>query len=341
MVHQLTKTSFVVKCKINNKQPLGYLHCSFRELENSERAQFVCTCPSFKIYQAHLKQKESNIINSLSKYCPHFYLCLISFITNPLQFKEYLSIFQKAWPAELNSILPLASNSEPLLKVSLFPHQEDNHMTQKLLSKSMINVNDVETNFNDWLSSVIEMINQSMHYSFNGKSDPLVFYCPHQFFDCLLLKIAQVLNVKRVPSLTTVFTRKDCPPIGIFTKYTYQLTNLGHVQSIFSTCKVSLETVRYFIRKIDGTFDSINLDFSSKSNTCDPSFKSRPGQGHFIKPYEFKTFLKVGYSNSDRKELIPFLIEWIPDLLPKSKVGEVQFRYQFGHLKNGELDSIN
>ena len=53
---------------------------------------------------------------------------------------------------------------------------------------------------------------------------------------------------------------------------------------------------------------------------------------------EFKTFLKVGQLTPDPNDSTPFIIEWIPDLYPRSKHGEMQIIFQYGHQRNGLLD---
>lgn len=41
----------------------------------------------------------------------------------------------------------------------------------------------------------------------------------------------------------------------------------------------------------------------------------------------------------DQKEPTPFIIEWIPDTLPKSHVGELTIKFQYGHQRNGVVIS--
>lgn len=38
-----------------------------------------------------------------------------------------------------------------------------------------------------------------------------------------------------------------------------------------------------------------------------------------------------------QKEPVPFVIEWIPDVLPRSHLGEMIIIFEYGHLKNGQL----
>ena len=71
---------------------------------------------------------------------------------------------------------------------------------------------------------------------------------------------------------------------------------------------------------------------------------SVPGRTR-IKAHELKTFLKVdscwsnhlgeynldlqvGQTLPDQKELTPFIIEWIPDILPFMKIGELRIKFE-------------
>lgn len=93
--------------------------------------------------------------------------------------------------------------------------------------------------FEQWLASVTERINQTMHFGMPGTPDPLVFQIPHMFFDCLREKISANGRKKRSPNSTVVFQRKDRPPFTTLTKYTWHLTNPLHVKHIFDTSLVS------------------------------------------------------------------------------------------------------
>lgn len=45
-------------------------------------------------------------------------------------------------------------------------------------------------------------------------------------------------------------------------------------------------------------------------------------------------YLFLGNTSPNQVEPTPFLIEWIPDILPISKIGELRIRFEFGHVKN-------
>jgi len=89
--------------------------------------------------------------------------------------------------------------------------------------------------FENWLASVTERINQTMHFQMVGSPDPLVYQIPHSFFECLRERISSGARKKRLPNTTTVFQRKDAPPFSALTKYTWHLNNPVHVKHIFDT----------------------------------------------------------------------------------------------------------
>ncbi|XP_069698610.1 uncharacterized protein C2orf42 [Periplaneta americana] len=186
--------------------------------------------------------------------------------------------------------------------------------------------------FIQWLASVTERINQAMHFQFSGKPDPLVFHVPQLFFDCLRERISCGGKKKRLPNFTTGFVRRDAVPLGTFTKYTWHITNIIHVKQIFETPLMPLEITRSFVENRDGTFEPFQ-----RRKDENEAFRKTDSQP-LIKPLELKTFLKVGNMSPDQQEPTPFLIEWIPDILPTSKIGELRIRFEFGHQRNGQLE---
>lgn len=214
------------------------------------------------------------------------------------------------------------------------PHKN----VQTAVSKKPVNPNQVieETEviqtFHSWLASVTERINQTMHYQFPGNPDPLVFHAPQFFFDCLQQRISSGYKKKRLPNFTTAFVRKDALPLGTFTKYTWHITNILHVKQIFDTPEMPLEITRNFVENRDSTFDLYEVprieDVGDKSQMP-------------IRPFELKTFLKVGNTHADQREPTPFIIEWIPDILPKSHIGELRIKFEYGHQRNGHIEQRN
>ncbi|XP_075223378.1 uncharacterized protein C2orf42 [Lycorma delicatula] len=197
---------------------------------------------------------------------------------------------------------------------------------QKSIAVAEGNETTVYQSFIQWLASVTERINQAMHYQFDGKPAPLVFHAPQAFFDCLRERISVVGPRKRLPNQTVVFNRKDSVPLGTFTKYSWHINNIFHCKQIFETPLMPLHITRSFIENQDGTYDPYD------SNTVDDAF-SKTENTPRIKPLEHKTFLKVGNTTRDQMTPTPFIIEWMPDVLPISHVGELRLVFEYGHLK--------
>ncbi|XP_061180005.1 uncharacterized protein C2orf42 homolog [Saccostrea echinata] len=192
----------------------------------------------------------------------------------------------------------------------------------------------VVVSFHQWLGSVTERINQTMHYQFDGNPDPLVFHAPQVFFECLQQRISSGSKKKRLPNFTTGFIRKDALPLGTFTKYTWHITNILHVKQIFDTPEMPLDITRNFVENRDGTYDLYEVPKVQVENLDEP-FKGKNPMP--IRPFELKTYLKVGNTAADQKEPTPFIIEWIPDILPKSRIGELRIKFEYGHQRNGQI----
>ncbi|OXU25333.1 hypothetical protein TSAR_000436 [Trichomalopsis sarcophagae] len=205
-----------------------------------------------------------------------------------------------------------------------------NSQTTKKYPNTCENVDESNANlsFIRWLSSITERINQTMHFQFDGKPEPLVFHIPQTFFECLRERMSCGARKKRLPNSTTAFVRKDGVPLGTFTKYTWNITNILHVKSIFETPLIPLEITRSFVQNADGSYE-----LYKREETEIDRFKKTDNTA-LIKPLELKTFLKVGNTSPNQVQPTPFLIEWIPDILPISKIGELRIRFEFGHVKN-------
>lgn len=45
-----------------------------------------------------------------------------------------------------------------------------------------------------------------------------------------------------------------------------------------------------------------------------------------------------GPGPTDQKDASPFVIEWIPDVLPRCQMGELRISFEFGHQQSGQLE---
>lgn len=46
--------------------------------------------------------------------------------------------------------------------------------------------------------------------------------------------------------------------------------------------------------------------------------------------------VSAGPGSADQKEASPFVIEWIPDVLPRCQMGELRIGFEFGHQQSGQ-----
>ncbi|XP_063031376.1 uncharacterized protein C2orf42 homolog [Melospiza melodia melodia] len=187
----------------------------------------------------------------------------------------------------------------------------------------------VSLSFQEWLGSVTERIHQTMHYQFEGHPEPLVFHIPQSFFEALQQRISSGSGKKRLPNSTTAFVRRDALPLGTFSKYTWHITNVLQVKQIFDTPEVPLEITRSFVQNRDGSYEpfrSPRVEVESVPEGLGPHDRQPP-----LRPLELQTFLKVGHTSPTQKEPTPFTIEWIPDILPRSRLGELRLKFQYGH----------
>ena len=54
--------------------------------------------------------------------------------------------------------------------------------------------------------------------------------------------------------------------------------------------------------------------------------------------YMLEIVVLTGNTSPDQKEPTPFIIEWIPDILPKMRIGELRLKFEYGHQRNGVIE---
>lgn len=96
------------------------------------------------------------------------------------------------------------------------------------------------------------------NFFFPGSPDSLVFHVPQKFFDILQQRISFGLKKKRLPNTVVAYTRKTSIPVGVFSKYTWCITNILHVKRIFDTQQAS----KYFVKQYQMVFNSSNFVLS-------------------------------------------------------------------------------
>ncbi|XP_022360249.1 uncharacterized protein C2orf42 homolog isoform X2 [Enhydra lutris kenyoni] len=334
LVQRITKNILVVKCKASQKHSLGYLHTSFVQKISAKslpERRFFCSCQALKSHKSNASKEE------VAQRCIHFFACICAFASDETlaqEFSDFLNFDSSGLKEVIVPQLGCHSEStvaacEPTaskpkkrkkeevpgaqMNSSLLPQDAvSSHLRKSGLKKpvvasslkrqacgQLLDEAQVTLSFQDWLASVTERIHQTMHYQFDA------------------------------------FVRKDALPLGTFSKYTWHITNILQVKQILDTPEMPLEITRSFIQNRDGTYELFKcpkVEVESIAETY-----GRIEKQPVLRPLELKTFLKVGNTSPDQKEPTPFIIEWIPDILPQSKIGELRIKFEYGHHRNGHV----
>ncbi|XP_054979377.1 uncharacterized protein C2orf42 homolog isoform X2 [Sorex araneus] len=335
LVQRITKNILVVKCKASQKHSLGYLHTSFVQKISAKSVperRFFCSCQTLKSHKSNAPSEEA------AQRCIHFFACICAFASDETLAQEFSDFLNFDSSGLKEVIIPQSGcHSESTVSACESTASKPKKRKKEEVSAcgQLLDEAQVTLSFQDWLASVTERIHQTMHYQFDGKPEPLVFHIPQSFFDALQQRISMGSAKKRLPNSTTAFIRKDALPLGTFSKYTWHITNILQVKQILDTPEMPLEITRSFIQNRDGTYELFKcpkVEVESIAETY-----GRIEKQPVLRPLELKTFLKVGNTSPDQKEPTPFIIEWIPDILPQSKIGELRIKFEYGHHRNGHV----
>ncbi|XP_051831426.1 uncharacterized protein C2orf42 homolog isoform X2 [Antechinus flavipes] len=333
LVQRITKNILVVKCKASQKHSLGYLHASFVQkisAKSMTERRFFCSCQTLKSNKSNTSKDE------LAQRCIHFFACICAFASDETlaqEFSDFLSFDSNGLKGIIVPQLGCHPESAAQICESTASKPKKRKRDEASACNQLLDESQVTLSFQDWLASVTERIHQTMHYQFDGKPEPLVFHIPQSFFDALQQRISVGSAKKRLPNSTTAFVRKDALPLGTFSKYTWHITNILQVKQILDTPEMPLEITRSFIQNRDGTYELFKCPKVEVENIAETY--GRLEKQPVLRPLELKTFLKVGNTSPDQKEPTPFIIEWIPDILPQSKIGELRIKFEYGHHRNG------
>ncbi|XP_075885604.1 uncharacterized protein C2orf42 homolog isoform X2 [Nelusetta ayraudi] len=363
LVQRVSRDTLVVKCHANNDHPLGLLHLTVgagglakggakgeRRSREQSSTLFQCACqPGGRKSRAGLDAGGGSA-NSQSppppqqpQPCLHFYACVCAFASDEQLASEFAAFinYSSSGVQQRNdsSRVPVRDEKPLLLQAEpLSPH----HKTKRPRpdepppgGTQAVDERMVVMGFQQWLAGVTERIHQTMHYQFDGKPQPLVYHIPQEFFNALQQRLSLGSKKKRLPNFTTAFVRDDGLPLGSVPKYTWHITNLMQVKHIFDTPELPLELSQSFVKNIDGSYSK----FHCPDPPPEPDLPEgpRPDRPQAIRPMELRTFLRVGTGAGDPKEADPFVIEWIPDVLPRCHMGELRISFEFGHQQSGQL----
>ncbi|XP_072228383.1 uncharacterized protein C2orf42 homolog [Leuresthes tenuis] len=350
LVQRVSKDTLVVKCHTDSQHPLGLLHLTvgaagLSEAPKSEKGVFHCAC------QVSTRRNKPGVdgaggsgsaqspLSSVTQPCLHFYACVCAFASNEKLASEFAAFINYSSSGlQQNASCRINPSEKPL------PGAEpvDSHRKTKKLcldesvsgSAQLVDERSVTMSFHQWLASVTERIHQMMHFQFDGKPQPLVYHIPQEYFNALQQRLSLGSKKRRLPNFTTAFGRNDGLPLGSFSKYTWHITSLQQVKRIFDTPELPLEVTQSFVKNVDGSYSC----FRCPEPPPEPQLPEgcRTDRPQAIRPMELRTFLKVGPGTADQKEASPFVIEWIPDVLPRCQMGELRISFEFGHQQSGQ-----
>nr|XP_046231243.1 uncharacterized protein C2orf42 homolog isoform X2 [Scatophagus argus] len=360
LVQRVAKDTLVVKCHTDSQHPLGLLHltvgagglCEVSKSEKRSREQqhaiFHCACQlSSRRSKAGVDGAAGSTnphpppSSATSQPCLHFYACVCAFASDEKLASEFAAFisYTPSGVQQNTTSKAISPSEKPLQQAESFnshPKTKKLRLDESLSgSAQVVDEHTVTMGFHQWLASVTERIQQTMHYQSDGKPQPLVYHIPQEFFNALQIRLSLGSKKKRLPNFTTAFVRNDGLPLGSLSKYTWHITSPMQVKRIFDTPEVPLELSQSFVKNIDGSYSRFRCP-EPPSEPESPEAYRTADRPQAIRPMELRTFLKVGPGSADQKEASPFVIEWIPDFLPRSQMGELRISFEFGHQQSGQ-----
>uniref|UniRef100_A0AAQ4NT78 Putative treble-clef zinc-finger domain-containing protein n=1 Tax=Gasterosteus aculeatus aculeatus TaxID=481459 RepID=A0AAQ4NT78_GASAC len=353
LVQRVAKGTLVVKCHVDSQHPLGLLHLtvgagglsegvkSERKGREQQHAVFHCAC------QVGGRRSKAGVDAAggsadlhpppsgpdPSQPCLHFYACVCALASDEKLASEFAA-FIKYTPNGVQQNAPgpggkprPADPISPLLKTKKLRLDESLSGGMQVVDERALTLG-----FQQWLAGVTERIHQTMHYQFDGKPEPLVYHIPQEFFSALLHRLSLASKKKRLPNFTSAVVRNDGLPLGSFCKHTWHITSLTQVKRVFDTSEVPLELTQSFVKNADGSYSRFRCP--EPPPDPEPPEGPRTDRPQAIRPMELRTFLRVGPA-AEQTEAGPFVIEWIPDVLPRCRMGELRIAFEFGHQQGG------
>ncbi|KAK2911517.1 hypothetical protein Q8A67_003650 [Cirrhinus molitorella] len=355
LVQRVSKGTVIVKCQPGEAHPLGLLHLmvglSGVKDKNVGAAPFRCACyvPNTKGDLgvrsgdlSNVNEGENSHQHNLPERCLHFYACVCAFTSDEKlasEFSAFLNYNMNGLQEQADATTLSISETQQHIEPTISHRSKRLKFVESSTGSSQpVDEAHVSLGFQQWLASVTERIHQTMHFQFDGKPEPLVFHIPQAFFNALQQRLSLGSKKRRLPNYTTTFVRNDALPLGSFSKYTWHITNLMHVKRIFDTPELPLELTQSFVKNSDGSYSLYRCRETPPDPGSDTCHHSRTNKPLAIRPLELRTFLRVGTNAAEQTEPVPFVIEWIPDILPHSQVGELRIRFEYGHQLGSKLD---
>uniref|UniRef100_A0A4W6CWF1 Chromosome 2 open reading frame 42 n=1 Tax=Lates calcarifer TaxID=8187 RepID=A0A4W6CWF1_LATCA len=353
LVQRISKDTLVVKCHTDSHHPLGLLHLTvgaaggFHPPASSATPQpclhfYACVCAfasDEKLaseFAAFINYTSSGTVTHVCLNLPLSFLLFLSYLSRPVVlFISCLCVAPSV--ASASGVGKEGVSASGLRKAGQRKTPGAGGLKAPGSSQA-VDERTVTLGFQQWLASVTERIHQTMHYQFDGKPQPLVYHIPQEFFSALQHRLTLGSKKGRLPNFTTVsvsFQNQNFCPLDFYSHYTTSKPALFlPLYLSLRPRQLPLELSQSFVKNADGSYSRFRCPEPPPEPELPEGYRTVRQQA--IRPMELRTFLKVGPGTADQKEASPFVIEWIPDVLPRCQMGELRISFEFGHQQSGQ-----
>eukprot|EP00057_Strongylocentrotus_purpuratus_P035157 XP_797929.3 PREDICTED: uncharacterized protein C2orf42 [Strongylocentrotus purpuratus] len=336
LVQRVSKNIMVVKCKAQQTPQLGFLHFSFSESpkkKGSVEHRFHCSCRQFKNFKHSTEDSK--------KKCVHFYACICAFASEDALTKEFKYFISMD---EAKDDVPDPSQGSVQITIidgqltTTSPETVSMAITMPGLQSKKRRKDDTLAQASSALLTLQEGATSPAKKTAPSRRSGGPAPDPDQSFN---KGVPQPLVEALVEGPTVSFNHwlgSVTERINQTMHYQFEANLLTKPATFFKPKyhPMPMEVTRSFVENKDGTFSRY---VSPKVDVEHVGEAYRRAAGQIpIKPFELKTFLKIGNTAADQKEPTPFIIEWIPEILPKSRIGELRIKFEYGHQRNGHVE---
>ncbi|XP_043095293.1 uncharacterized protein C2orf42 homolog isoform X3 [Puntigrus tetrazona] len=321
LVQRVSKGTLIVKCQPGEAHPLGLLHLTVTVSGVKDKsvglAPFHCACYEPNTNgdlgvrsggQSNINEGENSHQHSLPERCLHFYACVCAFTSDEKLASEF-STFLNYNINGLQERADAAALSMPDSQQHIEPSISHRSKRLRFVESSTVSPDRIATDevASLWMRHMCHWVSSSGWPVLQRGS---IRRCTFSLMESLSHWCSTSLRLSSMPysSVYHWAQRRDDSP---------------------TTPPLPLELTQSFVKNSDGTYSPYRCRETPPDPGSDTCQYSRSNKPLAIRPLELRTFLRVG--PAEQTEPVPFVIEWIPDILPHSKVGELRIGFEYGH----------
>ncbi|XP_050964945.1 uncharacterized protein C2orf42 homolog isoform X3 [Labeo rohita] len=353
LVQRVSKGTLIVKCQPGEAHPLGLLHLTVGLSGVKDKtvgaAPFHCACymPNTKGDlmaksggQSNVNEGENSQQHNLPEHCLHFYACVCAFTSDEKLASEF-SAFLNYNMTEMTvriivHVQDCRRGQMPQRSVYL-------NLSITLSLPSLIVPRDSNL-WNPLLEAASRWMRRMCHWVSSSGWPVLlresIRRCTSSLMESQSRWCSTFLRLSLTPysSVYHWAQRKEDYPttLPIFTNGHSICGQSRNDGTLFE--QLPLELTQSFVKNSDGSYSPYRCRETLPDPGSDTCLHSRTNKPLAIRPLELRTFLKVGTCGAEQTEPVPFVIEWIPDILPHSQVGELRIRFEYGHQLGSKLE---